>query len=88
MRLKQVSLSAATSVVAGLTTAVVGLTGPAALADSTASLPLAHYAHMVADPAHQHLFFSQGAGSGVHTLWTPEPDRFAGATDRPPSRRR
>ncbi|MFK0152474.1 hypothetical protein ACIQVK_10395 [Streptomyces sp. NPDC090493] len=63
MRLKQVSLSAAISVVAGLTTAAVGLASPAALADSTASLPLAHFAHMVADPAHQHLFFSQGAGS-------------------------
>ncbi|WP_089100284.1 hypothetical protein [Streptomyces hyaluromycini] len=63
MRLKQVSLSAAISVVAGLTTATVGLTAPAALADSTAALPLSHYAHMVADTAHQHLFFSQGAGS-------------------------
>ncbi|MGW1617891.1 hypothetical protein [Streptomyces sp. NPDC002172] len=63
MRLKQVSVSAAISVVAGLTTATVGLAAPAAWADSTASLPLSHYAHMVADPAHQHLFFSQGAGS-------------------------
>ncbi|MER6081718.1 hypothetical protein [Streptomyces sp. NPDC001833] len=63
MRLKQVSLAAAISVVAGLTTAAVGLTASAAVADSTASLPLAHYAHMVTDPAHQHLFFSQGAGS-------------------------
>jgi sugar lactone lactonase YvrE len=65
MRLKQVSLAAAISVVAGLTTATVGLTGPAAWADggSAAALPLSHYAHMVVDGAHQHLFFSQGAGT-------------------------
>ncbi|WP_339130147.1 hypothetical protein WJM95_14595 [Streptomyces sp. f51] len=65
MRLKQVSLAAAISVVAGLTTATVGLTGPAAWADgaTTAALPLSHYAHMVVDGAHQHLFFSQGAGT-------------------------
>ncbi|MGV9562617.1 hypothetical protein [Streptomyces sp. NPDC003480] len=63
MRLKQVSLTAAISVVAGLTTATVGLTGSAAWADSTAALPLSHYSHMLADTAHQHLFFSQGAGS-------------------------
>ncbi|MGA5729133.1 hypothetical protein ACPCI1_10845 [Streptomyces seoulensis] len=63
MRLKQVSLAAATSVVAGLTTATVGLTGPAAWADGGGALPLSHYAHMVADGAHQHLFFSQGAGT-------------------------
>ncbi|MEU6817932.1 hypothetical protein [Streptomyces sp. NPDC046860] len=65
MRLKQVSLAAAISVVAGLTTATVGLTGPAARADGmgTATLPLSHYAHMVVDSDHQHLFFSQGAGT-------------------------
>ncbi|MFD4878452.1 YncE family protein [Streptomyces sp. NPDC058420] len=63
MRLKQVSLAAAISVVAGLTTATVGLTGTAAWADSAAALPLSHYAHMLVDTAHQHLFFSQGAGS-------------------------
>ncbi|WP_327122092.1 hypothetical protein OG206_32185 [Streptomyces sp. NBC_01341] len=65
MRLKQVSLAAAISVVAGLTTATVGLTGPVAWADAdnTAALPLSHYAHMVVDGAHQHLFFSQGAGT-------------------------
>ncbi|MFJ5305378.1 YncE family protein [Streptomyces sp. NPDC088350] len=63
MRLKQVSLTAAISLVAGLTTAAVGLTGPAARADSTAALPLSHYAHLLVDTAHQHLFFSQGAGS-------------------------
>ncbi|WP_043667017.1 YncE family protein [Streptomyces xylophagus] len=63
MRLKQVSLTAAISLVAGLTTAAVGLTGPAAWADSTAALPLSHYAHMLVDTAHQHIFFSQGAGS-------------------------
>ncbi|MDV9174116.1 hypothetical protein R6V09_28915 [Streptomyces sp. W16] len=63
MRLKQVSLTAAISVVAGLTTAMVGLTGPAAWADSTAALPLSHYAHLLVDTAHQHIFFSQGPGS-------------------------
>ena len=63
MRLKQVSLTAAISVVAGLTTATLGLTGTAAWADSTAALPLSHYAHLLVDTAHQHLFFSQGAGS-------------------------
>ncbi|MFF2381292.1 hypothetical protein [Streptomyces sp. NPDC058108] len=65
MRFQQVSLAAAISVVAGLTTATVGLTGPAARADGadTAALPLSHYAHMVVDGAHQHLFFSQGAGT-------------------------
>ncbi|MFD4561267.1 hypothetical protein ACFWP5_44315 [Streptomyces sp. NPDC058469] len=63
MRLKQVSVTAAISVVAGLTTATVGLTGSAAWADSTAALPLSHYAHLLVDTAHQHLFFSQGAGS-------------------------
>ncbi|WNM29027.1 hypothetical protein RKE30_00700 [Streptomyces sp. Li-HN-5-11] len=63
MRLKQVSLAAATSVVAGLTTATIGLTGTAAWADSTAALPLSRYSHMLVDTAHQHIFFSQGAGS-------------------------
>lgn len=63
MRLKQVSLTAAISVVAGLTTATVGLTGSAAWADSTAALPLSHYSHMLVDTAHRHIFFSQGAGS-------------------------
>ncbi|MGW1165483.1 hypothetical protein [Streptomyces sp. NPDC002550] len=63
MRLKQASLTAAISVVAGLTTATVGLTGSAAWADGTAALPLSHYAHMLVDAAHQHIFFSQGAGS-------------------------
>ncbi len=64
-RLKQVSLTSATaiSLVAGLTTATVGLTGPAAWADSTAALPLSQYAHMLVDTAHQHIFFSQGPGS-------------------------
>jgi sugar lactone lactonase YvrE len=63
MRLKQVSLTAAISVVAGLTTATVGLTGVTAWADSTAALPLSHYAHMLVDAGHQHIFFSQGDGS-------------------------
>ncbi|MFF4040949.1 hypothetical protein [Streptomyces sp. NPDC001816] len=63
MRLKQVSLTTAISVVAGLTTATVGLTGSAAWADSTAALPLSHYSHMLVDTAHQHIFFSQGTGS-------------------------
>ncbi|MGW7822759.1 YncE family protein [Streptomyces puniciscabiei] len=63
MRLKQASLTAAISVVAGLTTATVGLTGSAARADGTAALPLSHYSHMLVDAAHQHIFFSQGAGS-------------------------
>lgn len=63
MRLKQVSLATALSVVAGLTTATVGLTGSAAFADSTAALPLSGYAHMLVDAGHQHVFFSQGAGS-------------------------
>ncbi|MFH7337367.1 hypothetical protein [Streptomyces sp. KHY 26] len=63
MSLKQVSAAAAISVLAGLTTATVGLTGPAAWADSTAALPLSHYSHMLVDAAHQHIFFSQGAGS-------------------------
>jgi hypothetical protein len=63
MRLKLVSFTAAISVVAGLTTATVGLTDAAAWADSTAALPLSHYSHMVVDAAHQHIFFSQGDGS-------------------------
>ncbi|CAM5714963.1 hypothetical protein [Streptomyces aurantiogriseus] len=63
MRLKQVSLAAALSVVAGLTTATVGLTGSAAVADSTAALPLSGYADMLVDTAHRHVFLSQGAGS-------------------------
>ncbi|MFF4208960.1 hypothetical protein ACFYZE_06200 [Streptomyces sp. NPDC001796] len=63
MSLKQVSVTAAISVVAGLTTVTVGLTGSAAWADSTAALPLSHYSHMLVDGAHQHIFFSQGAGS-------------------------
>ncbi|WP_405818917.1 hypothetical protein OG241_27745 [Streptomyces sp. NBC_01390] len=60
------SLTTAISVVAGLTTATVGLTGltgSAAWADSTAALPLSGYAHMLVDAAHQHIYFSQGAGS-------------------------
>ncbi|MDX3453919.1 hypothetical protein PV396_18535 [Streptomyces sp. ME02-8801-2C] len=67
-RPKQVSLSLTTaiSVLAGLTTATIGLTGltaSAAWADSTAALPLTQYAHMLVDTAHQHIYFSQGAGS-------------------------
>ncbi|KUN33423.1 hypothetical protein AQJ30_33745 [Streptomyces longwoodensis] len=60
MRLKQVSLVAALSVVAGLTTATVGTV---AHADDVATLPLSGYAHLVVDRAHQHVFISQGAGS-------------------------
>ncbi|MFG3358799.1 RHS repeat domain-containing protein [Streptomyces griseofuscus] len=63
MSLKQVSTTAAISLVAGLTTATVGLTGSAARADSAAALPLSHYSHMLVDAAHRHIFFSQGAGS-------------------------
>ncbi|WP_333777731.1 hypothetical protein [Streptomyces sp. IBSBF 3136] len=63
MRLQRVPLTAATSVVAALTTAAVGLGAPAALADGAAALPLSHYAHLLVDAAHGHLFFSQGAGS-------------------------
>ncbi|WP_405770886.1 hypothetical protein [Streptomyces sp. NBC_01538] len=68
-RPQQVSLSLTTaiSVVTGLTTATVGLTGLTAstawAADSTAALPLSQYAHMLVDTAHQHLYFSQGAGT-------------------------
>ncbi|MEU6227228.1 hypothetical protein [Streptomyces sp. NPDC047042] len=67
-RPQQVSLSLTTaiSVLAGLATATVGLTGltaSAAWADSTAALPLTQYAHMLVDTAHQHIYFSQGAGS-------------------------
>lgn len=60
------SLTTSISIVAGLTTATVGvsgLAGSAAWADSTAALPLSQYAHMVVDTAHRHIFFSQGAGS-------------------------
>ncbi|MGW5369838.1 YncE family protein [Streptomyces sp. NPDC004009] len=60
---KRVPLTTAISVVAGLTTATVGLTGAAAQADGTAPLPLAHYSHMLVDTAHRHIFCSQGAGS-------------------------
>lgn len=63
MRLKRVSLTAAISLVAGLTTATVDFTGSVALADSTAALPLSHYSHLLVDAAYQHLFFSQGPGS-------------------------
>ncbi|MGW5279257.1 hypothetical protein ACWERI_07325 [Streptomyces collinus] len=63
MRLQRVPLTAAISVVAALTTAAAGLGAPAALADGTAALPLSHYAHLLVDAAHGHLFFSQGAGS-------------------------
>lgn len=51
------------STIAGLATAAVGLSGSAAWADSTTALPISHYAHMLVDPAHQHIFFSQGSGS-------------------------
>jgi sugar lactone lactonase YvrE len=60
MRLKQVSLVAALSVVVGLTTATVGTV---AYADDVAALPLSGYAHLVVDRAHRHVFISQGAGS-------------------------
>jgi YVTN family beta-propeller protein len=63
MRLKLASATAAMSVVAGLATPAVVLTGATAWADGTAALPLSHYSHMVVDAAHQHIFFSQGAGS-------------------------
>ncbi|MEH0420357.1 hypothetical protein [Streptomyces sp. B21-083] len=71
-RPKPVSLSYTTaiSVVAGVTAATAGLTGLVGLtastawADSTATtLPLSQYAHMLVDTAHQHLYFSQGAGT-------------------------
>lgn len=63
MRLRQVSLVATLSLAAGLTTATVGPAGSAVYADDTAALPLSGYAHLVVDPAHQHVFVSQGAGS-------------------------
>jgi hypothetical protein len=65
MRLKQVSLTAAISVLAGLTTATVCLSSANAWADSTAALPLSHYSHMLVDPIHQHIFFSSGAGNST-----------------------
>ncbi|MEU4092637.1 hypothetical protein [Streptomyces sp. NPDC026673] len=64
MHLKKVSLTAAISLLAGLTTTAVGLSGDA-WADSAVTLPLPHYSHMLVDPAHQHLFFSSGVGSGT-----------------------
>jgi len=48
-------------IAAGL--ASLGLPAVQADAASTAvPLPIAHYSHMVVDPAHQHLFFSEGSG--------------------------
>ncbi|MEV6613163.1 hypothetical protein AB0N31_04615 [Streptomyces sp. NPDC051051] len=63
MRLQQASLVVAFSLVAGLTTVTAGLAGSAAYADDVAALPLSGYAHLVVDPAHQHVFVSQGVGS-------------------------
>lgn len=62
MSYKRISQAAATVLAAGLASAVL----PAATAGAASSavpLPMAHYAHMLVDPAHQHVFFSGGAGS-------------------------
>ncbi|MGW3244888.1 hypothetical protein [Streptomyces sp. NPDC001070] len=64
MHLKKVSLTAAISLLAGLTTTAVGLSSNA-WADTAATLPLPHYSRMLVDPAHQHLFFSSGVGNST-----------------------
>ncbi|SOE72527.1 hypothetical protein SAMN05446589_4481 [Streptomyces sp. OV198] len=64
MRLKKVSLTAAISLLAGLTTTAVGLSSNA-WADTAVPLSLPHYSHMLVDPAHQHLFFSSGVGNST-----------------------
>jgi len=61
-RLRQISAVTAISVLAGVTSAL-GLSAAPAQADSATTLALGSYAHMVVDPIHQHIFFSQGSGS-------------------------
>lgn len=49
-----------------LASSVLGfLPASGALADTTASLPITSFAGIVADPAHSHLFISQGNASGI-----------------------
>ena len=60
MRVSRTALGAVGSVVAGLV-AAVGLPAGQALADTTTTLPITHYAQMVV--AGNHVFISQGPGS-------------------------
>ncbi|MHA6761166.1 YncE family protein [Streptacidiphilus sp. PAMC 29251] len=62
MRLRQVSLATVVSVVAGAVS-TLGITAAPAEADGSTVLAVSNYSHLVVDAAHQHLFFSQGAGS-------------------------
>ncbi|MFI0897201.1 hypothetical protein [Streptomyces sp. NPDC020983] len=62
MRTKRASQAAAVAVATGL--ASLGLsTASAQTAPTAVVLPIPHYAHMLVDPAHQHLFISGGEGS-------------------------
>jgi hypothetical protein len=62
MRTQRISQAAATVFATGL--ASLGLSTASAQTASTAvPLPITQYAHMLVDAAHQHLFFSGGAGS-------------------------
>lgn len=63
MRLK--ALSTAIAVGAGsVSAALLGAAGSAqAVEPATVPLAISHYSHMLVDSSHQHLFFSQGAGT-------------------------
>jgi hypothetical protein len=62
LHIKQISLAAAIAAAAGIATAIVPATAAQAATSTAVPLPIAHYSHMVVDPAHQHIFFSEGSG--------------------------
>ncbi|WP_031520083.1 hypothetical protein, partial [Streptomyces sp. NRRL F-5123] len=68
MRTKRISQATAVAFATGL--ASLGLstasaqTASAQTASTAVPLPIPHYAHMLVDPVHQHLFISGGADSG------------------------
>ncbi|MFD1273036.1 hypothetical protein ACFQ51_18455 [Streptomyces kaempferi] len=76
MKLARYTPPTAAALLLGLTTVI----GPGAVdsyAVSGVPLPIAHFAHIVVDAPHGHLFISGGAGDGRHSRHRPrrrEPD--------------
>lgn len=62
MRNKQIPTAAAIAAAAGIATLIVPAASAQAATSAAVPLPIAHYSHMVVDPAHQHIFFSEGTG--------------------------
>ncbi|MBM9508924.1 YncE family protein [Actinacidiphila acididurans] len=62
MRTKPSPTAVAAAVAAGFAACVAGPAAGAQAATGTVPLPIAHYSHMLVDPAHHHLFISSGTG--------------------------